>query len=328
VTLADGCERPISYLRVSVTDRCNLRCLYCLPPEGVPLRSHDEILRYEEIDRVVRAAAGLGISKVRLTGGEPLARAGIANLVSMLARIPGVDDLSMTTNGTLLARYARALRAAGLKRVNVSLDTLREERFARITRGGKLADALEGIEAAREAGLAPIKVNSVILRGLNEDEIVDLAGLTVTHDWHVRFIELMPLNHVALGPEQAHVPNEEVRQTIVSSLGDLLPAQPIHGSGPAAYYRLAGARGTIGFISPVSEHFCGHCNRLRLTADGRLRPCLLADSELDVRSALRSGASIDEIQALLRQAILAKPTQHHLGEHILPRGRVMSQIGG
>jgi cyclic pyranopterin phosphate synthase len=328
VTLADGCERPISYLRVSVTDRCNLRCLYCMPPEGVPLRSHDETLRYEEIDRVVRAAAGLGISKVRLTGGEPLARAGIANLVSMLARIPGVDDLSMTTNGTLLARYARALRAAGLKRVNVSLDTLREERFARITRGGKLADALEGIEAAREAGLAPIKVNSVILRGLNEDEIVDLAGLTVTHDWHVRFIELMPLNHVALGPEQAHVPNEEVRQTIVSSLGDLLPAQPIHGSGPAAYYRLAGARGTIGFISPVSEHFCGHCNRLRLTADGRLRPCLLADSELDVRSALRSGASIDEIQALLRQAILAKPTQHRLGEHILLRGRVMSQIGG
>jgi len=263
-----------------------------------------------------------------VTGGEPLVRKGIVGFVGMLAGIPGIDDLSMTTNGTLLARYARALRSAGLRRVNVSLDTLREERFARITRGGKLADALEGIDAAREAGLAPIKVNSVIVRGLNEDEIVDLAGLTVTHDWHVRFIELMPLNHVPQGPEQAYVPNDEVRQTIASSLGDLLPAQPAHGSGPAAYYRLAGARGTIGFISPLSEHFCGHCNRLRLTADGRLRPCLLADGELDLRSALRSGAGLDEIQALLRQAILAKPTQHHLGEHILPRGRVMSQIGG
>ena len=324
----DACNRPISYLRVSVTDRCNLRCLYCMPSEGVPFRAHEEILRYEEIERVVRAAAGLGISKVRLTGGEPLVRAGIVSLVEMLARIPGVDDLAMTTNGIHLARYAHDLRLAGLKRVNVSLDTLQEDKYTHITRGGRLADALAGIESAEREGLVPLKINTVVLRGFNDDEIVDIARLTLQRPWHVRFIELMPLNGNIQGFEQSYMPTEAVREVIVKALGELEPVQPVHGSGPAAYYRLAEAVGTIGFITPVSEHFCAQCNRLRLTADGRLRPCLLSDREIDLRAVLRQGANLAEIQELLRQAILAKPAGHQLQQHILPGGRVMSEIGG
>ncbi len=324
----DACNRPISYLRISVTDRCNLRCLYCMPPEGVPFRPHEEILRYEEIERVVRAAAGLGINKVRLTGGEPLVRLGIVSLVEMLARIPGIDDLAMTTNGIYLSRYAHDLRLAGLRRVNVSLDTLRDDKYARITRGGRLADALAGIESAEREGLVPLKVNTVVLRGFNDDEIIDIARLTLQRTWHVRFIELMPLNHDIPGFERSYMPTSEVRELIVRALGELEPGQPVRGSGPAAYYRLPGAAGTIGFISPVSEHFCGQCNRLRLTADGRLRPCLLADEETDLRAVLRRGASMEEIQDLLRQAIRAKPKGHQLQQHILPTGRMMSEIGG
>jgi cyclic pyranopterin phosphate synthase len=246
----------------------------------------------------------------------------------MLARIRGIDDLAMTTNGIHLARYAHDLRLAGLKRVNVSLDTLREGQYAHITRGGRLADALAGIESAEREGLVPLKINTVVLRGFNADEIVDIARLTLQRPWHVRFIELMPLNNDAQGFEQSYMPTEEVREAIVKALGELEPVQPVHGSGPAAYYRLAGAVGTIGFISPVSKHFCGQCNRLRLTADGRLRPCLLANKEIDLRSVLRRGAEIAEIQELLRQAILAKPAGHQLQEHVLPEGRVMSEIGG
>jgi GTP 3',8-cyclase len=328
MTFSDDCGRPISYLRISVTDRCNLRCLYCMPAEGVPFRAHAQILRYEEIERVVRAAAGLGINKVRLTGGEPLVRAGIVDLVALLARIPGIDDLSMTTNGLLLARYADALARAGLTRVNVSLDTLRPDRFAQITRGGKLEETLAGIASARRAGLEPVKINTVIMRGLNADEIVDLARLTLQEGWHVRFIELMPLNPGASSEELQYVPNREVRQMIVAALGELEPVQTVAGAGPAAYYRLAGARGSLGFISPLSEHFCAQCNRLRLTADGRLRPCLLADNELDLRAALRQGASETDLCDLLQQAIRAKPQGHHVAEHVLPQGRAMSEIGG
>jgi GTP 3',8-cyclase len=328
MTVLDGCERPISYLRVSVTDRCNLRCLYCMPPQGVPFRQHAEILRYEEIARVVRAAAGLGISKVRLTGGEPLVRAGLVDLVRLVACIDGIDDLSMTTNGLLLGRYAEELARAGLRRVNISLDTLRAERYARITRGGKLAEALAGMEAAKQAGLTPVKINTVILRGVNDDEVVDLARLTLEQAWHVRFIELMPLNHDTQVFEQDYLSSAEVSQAITTALGPLLPVPALDGAGPAAYYRLAGAQGSIGFISPLSAHFCGQCNRLRLTADGRLRPCLLADSEIDLRTVLRRGADDAEIQSLLRLAIQAKPTGHQLEKHILPEGRAMSEIGG
>ncbi len=324
----DRYHRIISYLRVSVTDRCNLRCQYCMPPQGVPFKGHQDILRYEEIDKIVRAAVGLGVRRVRLTGGEPLVRAGIVDLVRMLATIDGLDDLSMTTNGILLPRYAADLRRAGLTRVNISLDTLREERYAKITRGGSLADVLQGIAHAEKSGLMPLKINVVILRGVNDDEISDMARLTLTHGWHVRFIELMPLNDCSCGLDGEYVPSHEVRQRIVADLGELEPAAPPWGGGPADYYRLLGAPGLLGFISPISEHFCAACNRLRLTADGLLRPCLLSDNEIDLRTVVRGGAGIEQIQDVLRTAIMAKPTGHHLDEQVLPQGRVMSQIGG
>ena len=344
----DNFNRPISYLRVSVTDRCNLRCVYCMPPEGVPWRPHEEILRYEEIETVVRAAAELGISKVRLTGGETLVRKDLVDLVAMLARIPGIDDLAMTTNGTLLARYADELKATGLKRVNVSLDTLRPERFRTITRLGKLSDTLEGIAAAKEAGLVPVKINTVVIRGLNDDEVVDLARLTRAppprllpppippnfggqrgrEGWHVRFIEVMPLGDNADWAGNGYVPMGEVRERIERELGELIPAKLAAGGGPARYYRLPGAQGTIGFITPISEHFCYQCNRLRLTADGKLRPCLLSDYEIDLRTPLRQGASAEEIKALIIEGIRNKPERHHLSEQVIPQGRAMSEIGG
>ncbi|MGA9351454.1 MAG: GTP 3',8-cyclase MoaA [Anaerolineae bacterium] len=325
---SDNFNRPISYLRVSVTDRCNLRCVYCMPPEGVPWRPHEEILRYEEIETVVRAAAELGISKVRLTGGEPLARLGLVDLVHMLVRIPGIDDLAMTTNGILLARYAEELKAAGLKRVNVSLDTLRPERFRRITRLGELSDTLEGIAAAREVGLVPVKINTVVIRGLNDDEVVDFARLTYAPDRHVRFIEVMPLGDHADWAGNGYVPMGEVRGRIERELGELIPARLGFGDGPARYYRLPGAQGTIGFITPISEHFCHQCNRLRLTADGKLRPCLLSDYEIDLRTPLRQGATMEEINHLIIEAVRAKPERHHLCEQLIPQGRTMSEIGG
>ncbi len=324
----DNFKRPISYLRISVTDRCNLRCVYCMPPEGVPCRSHDEILRYEEIELIVRAAVSLGIGKVRLTGGEPLVRLGFVELVRMLARIPSIDDLSMTTNGTLLARYAAELAQAGLKRVNVSLDTLQPERFRQIARLGDLTAVLEGITAAREAGLVPLKLNTVVVRGLNDDEVVDLARLTLEGDWHVRFIEWMPLGTNAAWASDGYVSVGEVRRRIEDALGELVPAKVGVGNGPARYYRFPGAVGTIGFIGPVSEHFCYQCNRLRLTADGRLRSCLLSDYEMDLRTPLRQGADLAEIRKLLIRSIKAKPERHHLDEGISPRERAMSEIGG
>jgi cyclic pyranopterin phosphate synthase len=324
----DNFNRPISYLRVSVTDRCNLRCVYCMPPEGVPWRPHEEILRYEEIETVVRAAADLGISKVRLTGGEPLVRKGLVDLVAMIARIPGIDDLAMTTNGILLARCAEELKAAGLHRVNVSLDTLRPERFRTITRLGELSDTLEGIAAAKEAGLVPVKVNTVVIRGLNDDEVVDFARLTYAPDWHVRFIEVMPLGDNADWAGNGYMPMGQVRERIEGELGELRPAKLRGGGGPARYYRLPGAEGTVGFITPISEHFCYQCNRLRLTADGKLRPCLLSDYEIDLRTPLRQGASAEEIKALIIEGIRNKPERHHLSEQVIPQGRAMSEIGG
>ena len=327
--LVDTFGRKITYLRISVTDRCNLRCQYCMPPEGVSSRTHDDILRYEEIERLVRAAAGLGIKKVRLTGGEPLVRKGIVDLTAMLGRIPGITELTMTTNATLLARYAQNLAQAGLQRINISLDTLQAEKYAHITRGGRLEDALAGIAAAEAAGLTPLKINTVVMRGLNEDEIADMAGLTLTHPWHVRFIELMPLNNEAQTFDACNMRSHEVRAAIEAALGPLTPLEIArNGSGPADLYRLEGAQCTVGFISPISEHFCASCNRLRLTADGRLRLCLLSEQEVDLKPLLRGGADIAEIQEALRQAIDAKPSGHRLAEHILPQGRTMSQIGG
>lgn len=321
----DGFNRSISYLRVSVTDRCNLRCTYCMPPEGIPCVSHGEILRYEEILRVVRAGAELGISKIRLTGGEPLVRAGIVSFVEMVAAVPGVDDLAMTTNGILLHRFAKDLARAGLHRVNVSLDTLRPDRFQRITRLGRLEDVERGLEAAHNAGLEPIKINTVLMRGVNDDEIVDFARRTVGEPFHVRFIEEMPVG--ASGAETFY-PVPEARRQIEDAFGPLEVAHQRRGNGPASYYRIPNAVGTIGFISALSEHFCSRCNRLRLTADGRLRPCLLSDYEIELREALRSGISDEQLKELILSAVAAKPERHHLEQGSAPVGRSMSQIGG
>jgi cyclic pyranopterin phosphate synthase len=327
----DAYNRPISYLRISVTDRCNLRCVYCMPPQGVAKRAHGEILRYEEIETVVRAAAALGITKVRLTGGEPLVRPGIIDLVRMLARVEGIDDLAMTTNAILLNDYAKELAQAGLRRVNISLDTLRPERFERITRCGRLEDVLAGMEAARQAGLTPIKINTVVMRGMNDDEVVDFARRTLELGWHVRFIELMPIgNSLTVEDDwrERVVTAREIQKQIEATLGALEPAKVLPGGGPARYYRLPEAKGTLGFITPISEHFCHQCNRLRLTADGHLRPCLLSEYEIDLRTPLRNGAGEEQIKMLILQSIASKPLQHHLDESHVPKGRMMSQIGG
>jgi cyclic pyranopterin phosphate synthase len=330
----DDFGRAINYLRVSVTDRCNLRCVYCMPSGGIQKQAHDAILRYEELALVVRAAAELGICKVRLTGGEPLARLGLVGFVAMIARTPGIDDLSLTTNGTLLARHAAGLAAAGLQRVNISLDTLQPDRYRQITRNGRLEDVLEGVEAARAAGLQPIKFNTVVVRGLNDDEVVDLARRTREDNWHLRFIELMPIGANISWAGTGIVPVAEMRRRIEEALG---PLQPVHGpvgNGPARYYHLPRATGstvaagTLGFIGAQTEHFCPTCNRLRLTADGRLRPCLLSDDEIDLRGPLRAGADLETVKAILAQAIRSKPARHHLGDALPPQARSMSEIGG
>lgn len=324
----DGFCRPVTYLRISVTDRCNLRCTYCMPPEGVAHIPHERILRYEEIVRVAEAAVDLGMSKVRITGGEPLVRTDLPVLVRMLARLPGMEDLSMTTNGLLLARYAEALREAGLHRVNVSLDTLDPAKYRRITRLGDLEQVLAGIQAAREVGLAPVKVNAVILRGVNDDELISFAERTLRDEWNIRFIEVMPFEGDALDWERTYMPAAEMQARIEAAFGPLVPERDIRGNGPARYYRLPGARGTLGFISPVSEHFCAQCNRMRLTADGHLRPCLLSDLELDLRTPLRQGATRAQLRALLLEAIRCKPKEHGLAVARTPQHRPMSQIGG
>jgi len=322
--LLDPFGRVIDYLRISVTDRCNLRCIYCMPPEGVPQMSHSEILSYEEIRTVVRAAAELGINKIRLTGGEPLVRAELPKLIKMLSRIEGIQELSLTTNGTLLKNYALELRQAGLSRINLSLDTLKPDRFRYITRLGRLKDVLEGISAAKKAGFDPVKINAVVMQGINDDEILDFARMTCEEGCHVRFIELMPFKGMA-----EFVPSVEVRQRI-SLLGKLEPCPSITGNGPARYYRLAGAKGTIGFISPLTElPFCSRCNRIRLTPDGRLRPCLLGEDEIDLKMPLRNNASTEELRRLILKAVASKPEHHHLeGGNGRPVKRKMSQIGG
>jgi len=291
--LFDSFQRGINYLRVSVTDRCNLRCIYCMSPEGVPWMPHSEILSYEEISAVVRIAAELGINKVRLTGGEPLVRAELPELVQMLSEVKGIDDISLTTNGTLLKKHALELKQAGLKRVNISLDTFRSDRFRYITRCGELSDVLDGIDAAMNADLHPVKINMVVMRGINDDEVLDFARMTYKQGWHVRFIERMPFTEIA-----EVVPSDELRQRIMA-IGSLEPCSSAIGNGPARYYRLPGASGTIGFISPITEPFCSDCNRLRLTSNGRLCPCLLSDEGVDLKQPLRSEVSSHEIKRLI-----------------------------
>jgi cyclic pyranopterin phosphate synthase len=321
----DSFQRPVNYLRVSVTDRCNLRCVYCMPPEGVPLMLHEDILSYEEICTVVRAAAQLGINKVRLTGGEPLVRGGVPELVEMIAGIGTIDDISLTTNGILLAGLAARLKAAGLNRVNISLDTLRPERFERITRRPGFEAVFEGIDAAREAGLDPVKINVVLMAGVNDDELLDFAAKTIHDGWHVRFIEYMPVS--GQDDRKKFLPIDEAK-TRLETLGKLEPSRTAAGNGPAKYFRYPGAKGTVGFITPISEHFCFQCNRLRLTADGKLRPCLMSDEEIDLRWALRHEASPNGLRELIETAIARKPRQHRLAEGYVFDDRPFSQVGG
>lgn len=330
IMLKDQWGREITYLRISVTDRCNFRCVYCMPPEGLVWQPHSSIMSYEEIAEVVRVAAEQGVKQIRLTGGEPLVRADLPVLVRMLAEIPGIEDISLTTNATLLERFADKLAQAGLKRVNISLDTLDAGKFAKITRGGSLERAFRGIDAAEKAGLLPIKINTVAMRGINDEELTDLARLTLNHPWHLRFIELMPLgNQKPWGvdfpsPQDAYISIQEIFN-LLSPL-ELVPDNGAVGSGPAIGYRIAGGIGKIGFISPLSEHtFCQRCNRLRLTADGYLRPCLMSSQEIAVLPTLRSGGSVLPV---LQQAVEVKPESHKLASEAAPEGRKMIQIGG
>jgi cyclic pyranopterin phosphate synthase len=323
--LYDSWQRQINYLRISVTDHCNLNCVYC-SAGPVPHLPRSEILSYEEIQRLVRVAASLGITKVRLTGGEPLVRPDLVVLVRMVSQIEGIDDVSLTTNGILLGQYAAELKKAGLDRVNVSLDTLRADRFQRITGQAQLNEVLAGIDAANRVGLQPVKINMVVMRGINDDEVVDFARMTVDPGWHVRFIEFMPLGTSEVEALQT-VSTQEIQEQLLT-LGKLEPYTGKTGNGPARYYRLPGARGTIGFISPMTEHFCHSCNRLRLTADGQLRPCLLDDDEVNLKEALRNGASTERLMELIQKAVATKRERHHLSEGAGPPERPMRQIGG
>lgn len=342
----DSFGRRIDYLRISVTDRCNLRCVYCMPKEGVPWRDPSEILSFEEIERFAGAAVEEGISKIRLTGGEPLVRLGIVDHVARLRAITGIEAIAITTNGILLPRYADDLVKAGLTRVNISLDTFDPDVYAQITRGGKLEAALAGVDAAFEAGMHPVKINVVVVRSLQQD-LLSFARMTFERPVHVRFIEFMPVggeSEPAAGGVcssetsttqwtiEDHVPSDEVvarlnEEGAAAGLGTLEPVargDAPGGWGPATYYRFPGALGTVGVISPLSHHFCGECNRLRLTADGKLRTCLFSDDELDARTVLRGGTD-EDVRALIRLALASKPESHHSRIGTVRR---MSQIGG
>jgi len=323
----DSFGRTIDYLRLSVTDRCNLRCRYCMPEEGVPACRHDEILSYEELQRIAQVAIAEGIRRIRITGGEPLVRRGLADFIARLAQISPRPELSLTTNGLLLAEQARQLKQAGLDRINVSLDTLRAERFREMCRRDGLDQVFAGLDAAEQVGLTPIKVNMVPLAGFNVDEIADFARLTLKRNCDIRFIEFMPVSGGLDYPAESRVPTGEIRRH-VELLGPLEEVAS-SGSGPARTYQLPGARGRIGFISAISEHFCDSCNRLRLTPEGHLRPCLFSDLSIDLRSPLRGGASDHELGKLLQQAVCGKPEKHTINSpDFEPGDRRMNTIGG
>jgi cyclic pyranopterin phosphate synthase len=325
----DRHERQIDYLRISLTDRCNLRCVYCMPTHDLTFFEESELLGAEEIEAVARAAAALGFRKIRLTGGEPTLRHDVLDIVRRLAAIPGIDDLAMTTNGVHLPMLARPLAQAGLRRVNVHIDSLDVGRLPIVMRWGDVSKLWAGVEAAEEAGLSPIKINSVVARGYNAVDTVDLARLTMDHSWAVRFIELMP---VGSGSEaqvaiDRFVPRSETAARIEAALGALEPLPADGPSDEARYFRLPGAVGRVGFISPVSSPYCGSCNRMRLTADGRLHLCLLHDDEIDTKSALRNG-NAEEVRELLSRAVKAKPVGHNLGDGVHTLERRMHAIGG
>lgn len=322
--MQDQFNRNIEYLRISVTDRCNLRCRYCMPAEGIQWMPHDSILSFEEILRLIKISIRFGFRRFRITGGEPLVRKGILPFLEQAAQIPGVDDLMLTTNGILLAEYAFDLMRVGVQRVNVSLDTLDPERFRYITRGGDVNQVLQGIFRSLEAGLHPVKINVVVSRSQNFEELPKLTELARNYPLHVRFIELMPIG--ASDDRSDFVPIAEMQKLL--DIQDVKATDDVQGGGPAEYYRPTGFQGTVGFISALSRHFCHTCNRVRLTADGKLRPCLHSSYEVDLRQALRSGAKDAEVADLFAKGVWLKPAQHHMNEQEWQDKRLMSQIGG
>jgi len=329
VTGLDGARdqfgRRIEYLRISVTDRCNFRCLYCMPPEGLTWLPKSDILSYEEIADVVQQLAPLGLRRVRITGGEPTIRPDLVRLVAMLRAVPAVEDIALSTNGVRMRELAGPLHEAGLDRVNMSADSLRPERIARIARRDLGFDPVVAALAAERVGLAPIKINVVVMRGINDDEIEDFARLTERNPWHVRFIELMPVGDMRALTWEHVVASDEVLDRI-GRLGALTPtAGPARGNGPAAYYRLAGAAGTIGVITPMTHTYCASCNRVRLTADGRLRTCLFGDHEVDLRTPLRAG---EPLAPRFHDALANKPREHELLQMRVGGLRALSQVGG
>jgi cyclic pyranopterin phosphate synthase len=323
----DRFGRSISYLRISLTDHCNLRCVYCMP-EDMTFRPNADLMQDDEIILFTRLFARLGFHKFRLTGGEPTIRAHVVDLVREISNTPGVRSLSMTTNGVLLSRLAHPLARAGLQRVNISLDTLDSDKFHRLTRWGKLEDVWEGIEAAENAGLSPIKINAVLVQGYNEADVVELARLTLDHPWQVRFIEMMPFGG-ATDLQTSHVVRaEEMQIRIQNALGPMETANGGKLDGEARLFHLPGAKGDLGFISSVTQPFCASCTRARLTADGRLRLCLLREGEVDLLTPLRSGSSLEDLRQLIMDGIWQKPWGHGLADGIIPLNRVMSEIGG
>jgi cyclic pyranopterin phosphate synthase len=329
MALIDHHHRTIDYLRISVTDRCNLACIYCKPRGEMKMLEHRDILTYEEIQRVVSVAVRLGISRVRVTGGEPLVRRGIVDFISSLQRFSGIEDISLTTNGVLLSEMIAALKEAGKPRLNISLDSLNAARFHQITGSNNWQAVWHGINRAEELGFFPIKLNMVPVRGLNDDEVVDFARLTLERKLHVRFIEFMPIGAKDRWHKDECVSSDQVRTAIEREFGALVPFTSSLSAGPSANFQVPGALGVIGFISPISRHFCGSCRRLRLTADGKVRPCLLSDKEIDVKIPLRNGCDDAELEQLLKHALEVKPERHHISESE-PRcfRRTMSKIGG
>ncbi len=326
--MTDGFGRQIEYLRISVTDKCNLRCVYCMPVEGLPWLKRDELLTYEEIADLVRIMATMGLRRVRLTGGEPLVRQDIVRLVEMIAAVDGIEDISLTTNAVLLDRMAADLRTAGVNRINVSLDSLQPDRVDAIARRpGSYEKIMAGLEAAERAGFDPIKINTVLMRGQNDDEVPAFAELTRLHPWHIRFIEIMPTEaNLDLSADSTLTCEEALEK--VREVGELEPVDGPEGNGPARYYRFAGAPGTIGVITPMSHTFCDQCNRLRLTADGQLRPCLFGEIQTNLRDPLRAG---EAIEPLVQETLRIKPERHDLvqGSDAGSGGLIaLSQTGG
>ncbi|HET7456553.1 MAG TPA: GTP 3',8-cyclase MoaA [Gemmatimonadaceae bacterium] len=323
--LRDQFGRSIEYLRISVTDRCNFRCVYCMPAAGLEWLPKSDILRYEEITEIVRQLAPLGLRRLRITGGEPTIRPDLPALVAALRAVPGIEDIALSTNGVRLPAMAAELREAGLDRVNLSADSLRQERIAAIARRNLGFDPVVSASAAERAGIGPIKINVVVMRGVNDDELLDFARLTLDRPWHVRFIELMPVGEMRELTWEHVVPSDEILERI-GALGALAPdGGPARGNGPAAYYRLPGAAGTVGVITPMTHTYCASCNRVRLTADGRLRTCLFGDHEVNLRDPLRRG---DALEPLFREALAGKPKEHELLQMRVGGLRALSQVGG